>query len=187
MSTKKKDTQNYSDEFIKDDDIDEILLQKGAVEYQRFWLRPLTGKGKIVPLRLRINKRFGGWRLKDELVNALGLVVGDCINTEVTVLFAGNLIDEEDETDLFADGLAADWLLDVLADKDTPIGCVVDCWVELSYCEAPVGVSGKIINKASLILKKGIRFVGIKKEQPINKLSIESVLAEMKKGTEVNT
>ena len=72
MSAKKMDVQSTVNDSTKNDQIDEISLKKGAVEFQRFWLRPLTGAGKKIPLRLRINKRFGGWRLKDELVNALG-------------------------------------------------------------------------------------------------------------------
>ena len=182
MSENNKNEQGLSI-YTMNDDVDEVALQKGAFEFQRFWLRPLTGQGKVVPLRLRINKRFGGWRLKDELVNALGLTVGDCINTEVTVLFAGNLIEEEDEVDLFADGTAADWLLDVLSEKNTPIGCVVDCLVELSYCEAPVGLSGKIVNKASLILKQGIRFVKVDVNNVLPKPNLENLLAEIMKSS----
>ena len=143
-------------------EISDVELKKGAYEFERFWLRPHSRAGQIVPLRLRINKRFGGWKLKDELVTALGLTVGDCINTEVTVLFGGNLIDESDDTDLFADGFAADWLLDVVTSAGGPVGCIIDCYVELSYCKAPVGgIAEKMVNKVSLILKKGIRFVTI--------------------------
>ena len=140
--------------------ITEEMLKDGAFEFERFWLRPQSRAGKLVPLRLRINKRFGGWKLKDELVKALGLKVGDCINTEVTVLFSGNLIEEPDDTDLFADGKAADWLLDIVTSMGGPVGCVFDCWAELSYCQAPVGgLSEKMVNKVSLVLKEGIRFV----------------------------
>ncbi len=140
--------------------ITENDLKTGANIFQRFWLRPLSGNGRIIPLRLCINSRFGGWKLKDELVVALGLKVGDCITTEVSVLFAGNLINDEDDIDLFADGSAADWLLDEVSKVESPIGCIIDAFVELSYCEAPVGgVSGKMVGKASLILRDGIRVI----------------------------
>ena len=144
---------------IDEANITEEELKIGAFEFQRFWLRPLSRAGQIIPVRLRINKRFSGWKLKDELIQSLGLKVGDSINTEVTVLFTGDLIGYSDDMDLFADGEAADWLLDTVIKNNSPIGCVIDCFVELSYCEAPVGKNGKMINKASLILEKGIRCV----------------------------
>lgn len=141
-------------------DINVDLLQDGAREFERFWLRPQSKAGRIVPLRIKINKKFGGWRLKDELIKALGLSIGDCINTEVSVLFGRGLIDDDGETDLFAEGNAADWLLDVVDKADGPEGCVFDCFVMFSYCQAPVGgLMERVVYKASLILLRGIRFV----------------------------
>ena len=136
-------------------------LKEGAATFERFWLRPKKANGTDVSVRLRINNRFGGWKLRDGLVEALGLEVGDCINTEVTVLLGPNLIDDADNVDLFAGGEAADTLLDILvANSDDPIGCVIDCRVKLSYCNAPVGGQfGEVVGKVSLILEEVIQFV----------------------------
>ena len=150
----KETTQDYNENCITEEE-----LKAGAFEFERFWLRPIGRAGKVIPVRLRINKRFDGWRLKDELVTAIGLKVGDTISTEVSILFTGGLIDYSDDMDLFADGEAADWLLDCVIKDHSPIGCVLDCFVKLSYCEAPVGKDGKKVNKASLILSKGIQFI----------------------------
>lgn len=159
--SQKHDIDYVNEEYTNFDDtsIDDEALKKGADEFQRFWLRPLSRVNKVIPVRLRINKSFSGWKLKDELIQALGLKVGDTINTEVSVLFTGKLIEDSDSVDLFADGEAADWLVDMVIKESSPIGCVIDCLVKLSYCDAPVGRNDKMINKASLLMEKGIRFV----------------------------
>lgn len=143
------------------DDIPDDELMDGAKIYERFCIRPLSQAGKIVPLRLRINKRLSGWKLKDELVNSLGLIPGDTINTEVTVYFETGLVDDGNDMDLFAGGEAADWLYDSCEEKGTAEGLVIDCFVKLSYSEAPVGQNNKKVWKASLILLQGIKVVEI--------------------------
>lgn len=142
-------------------DISEDALRDGANKFERFWLRPQRLAGKMIPIRLRINKKFGGWKVKDELIRAVGLTVGDCITTEVSVQLGNDIIDDDGDTDLFADGEGADWLLDQVTNAGVVEGCIIDCFVRLIYCRAPIGMNGKMINKASLVFVSGIRYVGI--------------------------
>lgn len=143
--------------------------KEGAEMFEKFWLQPKRYRNKEVSVRLRLNKKLGGWKLKDDLVQELGLSVGDCINTEVSVLLGPGIIDDNGDTDLFADGQAAEWLIDtVLHNKEHPAiveGCVIDCVVRLVYGEAPVGRNNKNINKISLILVRGIRYHGYEEIQ----------------------
>lgn len=142
-------------------EVTEDILHEGANKFERFWLRPQRMAGQIVPIRLRINKKFGGWKVKDELIRAVGLTVGDCITTEVSVELGNNIIDDDGDTDLFADGEGADWILDQVSAAGVVEGCILDCFVRLIYCRAPVGANNKMVNKASLAFVKGIRYVGI--------------------------
>lgn len=143
-------------------DVNEDMLREGANEFEKFWLRPQRLAGKLVPLRMRLNKKLNGWKVKDELIRALGLTVGDSISTEVSVQLASGIIDDKGDTDLFADGDAADWLIDQIQDAGTVEGCIVDCYVRFVYSRAPVGgVNGRQVNTANLVLVEGIRSVGV--------------------------
>ena len=70
------------------------------------------------------------------------------------------IIDDEDDTDLFASASAADWLLD----NQVGVGTIIDVLVRFCYSKAPVGMNGKMVNKISLIMEKGIAVVGIDQE-----------------------
>lgn len=150
-------------------EIDIEELRRGAELFERFWLQPARYMDCEVKLRLRLNKKFGGWKVKDELVEELGLQVGDCINTEVSVKLGPSIIDDDGDTDLFADGEAAEWLVNsVLNDPDNKgqvEGRVIDCLVKFSYCRAPVGPKDKEINKVTLILIKGLKSYGIEAKE----------------------
>ncbi|MBE6951725.1 MAG: DUF4062 domain-containing protein [Ruminococcaceae bacterium] len=141
--------------------VDDAALRDGADKFERFWLRPQRLAGRIVPVRLRINKKFSGWKVKDELIRAVGCTVGDCITTEVSVQLGNNIIDDNGDTDLFADGDGADWLLDQVANSGVVEGCILDCFVRLIYCRAPVGGNNRMVNKASLVFVSGIQYVGV--------------------------
>jgi hypothetical protein len=56
-----------------DKDITEKTLRDGALKFEDFWLRPVGLMGEVVPLRLRINGKWSGWKVKDELIGSLGL------------------------------------------------------------------------------------------------------------------
>ena len=149
-------------------------LRSGANTFERFWLRPQRVAGRIIPLRLRINRRFGGWKVKDDLIRSVGLSVGDCITTEVSVQLGSNIIDDDGDTDLFADGEGADWIIDQVSSAGIVEGCIIDCFVRLVYCRAPVGQNGKMINKASLVFVSGIRFVEIDRNYVITSNRVSS-------------
>lgn len=140
--------------------VSEQELAAGAREFELFWLRPSRYAGREANVRLMVNGKLGGWKLKDELVNSLGLKVGDTVNAEVTVLLGPGIISDSDDVDLFADGEAATWLLDTILKAGSAEGCVVDVRVRFTYETAPVGgPEGRSVGKASLVLLEGIRFV----------------------------
>ena len=140
--------------------ITEEQLREGTRLFEAFWLRPKQYANKIVPLRLRINNKWGGWKIKDELVDSVGLEVGDTISSEVTPQFMSGLIDYEDDMDLFASGTGADWLLN----NNVVVGTIIDCTVRFVYAKAPVGPKGKEISKVSLVFENGISVVGMDRE-----------------------
>lgn len=140
--------------------ITENDLQEGAKLFEIFWLRPKKYTDKIVPLRLRINKKWGGWKIKDELISSLGLEVGDTISTEVTPCFMSGIIEDENDTDLFASASGADWLLN----NNIGVGTIIDCFVRFVYSKSPIGLNGKDIYKVSLVFERGISVVGVDQE-----------------------
>ena len=160
------------------ENVTEEMLREGAHRFEQFWLRPSKFVGETVPLRIRINKKWGGWKVKDELISALGLDVGDTISTEVTAQLTKDIIDDDDDTDLFATGDGADWLL-----ENAPIpGSIIDCYVRFSYCKAPVGVNNKVINKVSLVFVKGIRHVDFDRNYALSehKLAFSQILSQLR-------
>lgn len=138
---------NYS---INDSD-----LENGAREFEVFCLRPKKMASKETVLRMKITQKWGGWRLKDELVVSMGLEVGDTINAEVYILNGPGLIKDEENIDLFASGEAADWLLE----NDVGYGSVIDAKVKFVYVKVPVGQNGKEVWTASLILLEGYNVI----------------------------
>lgn len=137
--------------------VTEEQLREGAKLFENFWLRPKRYAERRVPLRLRINKKWGGWKIKDELIDSLGLEVGNTITSEVTPQFMSGRIDDEDDTDLFASDAGADWLLD----NQVGVGTIIDGMVRFVYSKAPIGPNGKEISKISLVFEKGIDVVGV--------------------------
>lgn len=135
---------------------DEMELKKGGKLFEQFWLRPKKYNGQKANIRLRVNTKWGGWKLKDEIIQSLKLEVGNTISTEVTVHFMLGLIDDDDDTDLFASGEAADWLLD----NEVKPGTVIDCCVRFVYSKLPIGGNDREIGKISLVFEKGLGIVG---------------------------
>lgn len=132
--------------------VDIAELEKGAKDFEVFWLRPKKMANNEAVLRMQINKGWGGWKLKDGLVRSLGLAVGDTINTEVSILNAPGLIEDADDTDLFASGEGADWLLE----NNVGNGSVIDAKVKFIYAKAPVGgLDGREVMKISLVFVEG--------------------------------
>lgn len=139
------------------ENINQDDLREGGKLFELFWLRPKVYAGKSVPIRLRINKKWGGWKVKDELIQSLDLEVGDTISTEITPLLTSGIIDDDNDTDLFASEGGADWLLE----NNVGVGTVIDCYVKFVYSKAPVGLNGKSVYKISLVFEKGISVIGV--------------------------
>lgn len=156
------ENRNITEDVVQKDitsmdynNISEEDLREGAKKFERFWLMPNRYKDLVVPLRLRINKKWGGWKLKDSVVSSLGLTIGETINTEVTPCFMSGIIDDKDDTDLFASEEGADWLLN----NNVGVGMVIDCIVRFVYTISPIGPDGKKISTISLVFKEGISVV----------------------------
>lgn len=147
--------------------ITEKELIDGARSFEHFWLRPKKMAGETAVLRMKITTKWGGWKLKDELVASMGLEVGDTINAEISVLNAPGLIRDDDDTDLFASGEGADWLLD----NDVGYGSVIEGKVRFVYTKAPVGREDKEIWTIKLVFIEGYRVVegrNLEEEKPNN-------------------
>lgn len=161
---------------VKKNVIAESELKEGAKVFEMAWLRPkkIENSNIEVTLRMKINKKWGGWKLKDEVVKSVGLEVGDTINTEVSILCGPGLIDDLGDTDLFASGKGADWLLENEVGK----GSVIDAKVKLIYSPAPIGgVEGKVLWRLSLVFLEGYEIIqrriesgGIKQNKDLNEL-----------------
>lgn len=170
---------NMNKDYIQIKDIDVSVLEKGAKDFEIFWLRPKKMHNKEAIIRMKINKKWGGWKLKDELVQSLGLTIGDTINTEVSVLNAPGLIRSSDDTDLFADGTGADWLLD----NNVGLGAIIDAKVRFTYTKAPVGgIESREVWKVSLVFLEGYSVI---QERDVKECDVKtadsSPLAELMK------
>lgn len=152
-------------------------LEQGGKDFEVFWLRPKKMANKEAILRMRINKGWSGWKLKDGLIRSVGLDVGDTINTEISVLNGIGLIENADDTDLFASGVGADWLLD----NNVGSGSVIDAKVKFVYSKAPIGGrEGRDIWKLSLVFVEGYAVVeqrcsSSSKKETVNISSISGI------------
>lgn len=135
--------------------ITEDDLREGARAFELFSLLPKTMDGKTAWIKMKINKKWGGWRLKDELVEAMGLEIGNTINTEITVLEGPGLCRDEDDVDLFASGDVAQWLLM----NDVGQGSEIEGKVKFVYTSSPVGRNDKVIWTIKLILLDACRII----------------------------
>ena len=158
---------------------DKTDYEAGAKEFEFFWLRPKKMAGHEAVLRMKINKKWSGWKLKDELIDSIGLTIGDTINTEVTVLNAPGLIRSADDTDLFADGINADWLLE----NDIGVGSIIEGKVRFMYSKAPVGgLESKEVWKISLVLLEGYKVLqGRENSRVASNNDQSSILKELMK------
>lgn len=156
-------------EAKSNDAVIDPALYDGAEIFERFWLQPNRYCNQEIKVRLKLNKKFGGWKLKDDLIHSLNLKVGDCICTEVSVMLGPGIIDDDGDTDLFADGENAAWLVETVLHngvKDTVVeGCTIDCIVKLVFGQAPVGPNYKSVSKITLVLVKGLGFVGYSEDK----------------------
>jgi len=143
-----------TDKFKSEEQIKE--LQKNANLFEQFWLRPEKFKNRSIKLRLRINRKWDGWKLRDDLIEALGLKVGETISTDVTVYYISDFINDDNNTKLYVCGDCVDWLLTNRISE----GSVIDCIVRFSYEKMPIDLNKNSIFILSLILEEIIESVG---------------------------
>lgn len=131
------------------------MLKNGGKLVELFCLRPKLHKDKHVTLRVKINSKWSGWKLRGDLVESLGFEVGNTIVTTVSPLFTDGLSADVGNIDLFASGENIDWLLE----NKVSAGSVIDCQVKFSYKVVPAGFDKKEISKVSLFFEKGIDII----------------------------
>ena len=134
-------------------------LIEGARRLERFLLLPVRHQNEIATVRLHLRGQVSGWRLKDELVEAVGLTVGDAICVETELMLGPGIFEGSDDIDLFAGGEEASWLIDSLFDTGHVPDCVADCVVRFVCCYAPIGRDGRTMLKAAMVLEKGIKIL----------------------------
>lgn len=91
--------------------IDEYV--SGAKAYRNFVRRPERYKNTLMTLRVRMDGKYGGWMLKDELFEAFSIPKGDALYLNDLWVLGLDNIDVDNsvwQIDCFANGNAADWL-----------------------------------------------------------------------------
>ena len=59
--------------------------QEAKQIFRKFVLRPIRYDRKEIVLPVKIISGFSGWRLKEKIVSAIGLTVGDTISCDINV------------------------------------------------------------------------------------------------------
>lgn len=118
---KENPAHSTSDEYIA-----------GALTYRKFIVLPERYKDTEVPLRIRIDGNYGSWKQRDVLFEAYGLPTGDALRINDITVLGVNLNDIDADggiLDLYAEGKAADWLLD----KEVTTGSILEGKFRLMY------------------------------------------------------
>lgn len=91
--------------------VDEYI--KGARLYRNFVRRPERYKESLMTLRVRMDGKYGGWMIKDDLFEVFDMPKGDALYLNDLWVLGLNNIDVDVsawQIDCFATGDAADWL-----------------------------------------------------------------------------
>ena len=131
----------------------------GAKLFRYFLLLPQRHKDKRVSLRVRLDGKFGSVLVRPEIFEAFNLEQGDTILSEDAVVLGADLSDIDDSNiDLFAEGAAADWILD----NELTVGSVLEGDFRLAYESVRRREADGYYKKAALILLKGTKNVSNK-------------------------
>ena len=91
--------------------------QEAKQIFRKFVLRPIRYDRKEIVLPVKIISGFSGWRLKEKIVSAIGLTVGDTISCDINVKAdtadteSMDMLNESlSKFSLYAEGINADWL-----------------------------------------------------------------------------
>lgn len=124
---------------------------------KKFLLMPNRYQNREAIISLKVTSGFSGWRLKDEIVIALGLTLGDTIECDTNVVdddVNQMLSDSLREINLFADGDNATWLIDNVTHK----GCIIKAHVKF-VSKKIRGITSNAnaeVLKVALVLVKGL-------------------------------
>lgn len=152
----------------------ETEYKSGALLYKKFLLLPEKYAGSKVFLRIRLSGKFGTWLVKDELFTARGLSRSDTlfVNDGMYVLGADFWDVDMDgiNVDFFAQGKAADWILD----NNVTLGTIFEGTFKLTYEIVPnVSKGNRKVRIAAAVLISGNSVIGKDEdfiEQERNKL-----------------
>ena len=135
----------------------------GANAFRKFVRRPGRYKNDEHVLRVKLEGKFGGWRLREDISKAfLGTDTRDFLfMNDVNVLGAKNNDVERDNwlVDCFAEGAVADWI----DDQDVTQGDIIEGMFKFAYELVKNGAGTKGVEAAhdscfaNLILLKGYK------------------------------
>lgn len=84
---------------------------------KKFILRPIRYDRQEIILPVTVSCGFSGWRLKERIISAIGLTIGDTISCDINIRanLAGsayyNMLNESlNRFSIYAEGINADWL-----------------------------------------------------------------------------
>lgn len=122
---------------------------------KRFILRPAKYQGIEGILSMRVKSEIKGSSLKDDIVRAFGLELGNTLSVDVEILEDERKEINKRTISIYADGACADWL------EEVSNGCVIKAQVKTAFCEIRELSSwdgGRILKNSSykgLIVTKG--------------------------------
>lgn len=103
---------------VEDAHEDDIPRDEEAVEiFKKFILRPIRYDRQEIIMPVAISSGFSGWRLKERIISAIGLTIGDTISCDITTKTnlasssKHNMLNESlTRFAIYAEGINADWL-----------------------------------------------------------------------------
>lgn len=123
---------------------------------RKFVLRPLRYQGIEVELSMKVVSGLKGSNLKDDIVKAFGLELGDTLSYEVNILGKNGEILVNRKISVYADKGNADWLEKVLP------GSIISARIKTAFCaikELSSWDEGRMLRNTSylgLIIIKGL-------------------------------
>lgn len=122
----------------------------------KFLLRPARYQDIEIEVTMKVVSELSGSILKDDIVKALGLELGNTLSVDVNILGENGTLLSNRKISIYADKENADWLENVLP------GNIIKAKVKTAFCEIKELSSwdeGRILRNTSylgLIVKKGL-------------------------------
>ena len=134
----------------------------GAKSYRNFVRRPERYKENLMTLRVRMDGKYGGWMIKDDLFEVFDMPKGDALYLNDLWVLGLNTIDVDVaawQIDCFATGDAADWL----DDHEVTQGTVFEGKFLTKYKRVPrIAGRGKGNEPVDAMIAKLILIEGVK-------------------------